>query len=49
LLDKKYKFKNFDIKFKDVLYGDINNPRLKGVSFDIKSNAINSVAGVVGS
>ena len=49
LLDKKYKFKNFDIKFKDVLYGDINNPRLKGVSFDIKSNAINSVAGLVGS
>lgn len=49
LLDKKYQFKNFDIKFKDVLYGDINNPRLKGVSFDIKSNSINSVAGVVGS
>ncbi len=49
LLDKKYKFKNFDIKFKDVLYGDINNPRLKGVSFNIKSNAINSVAGLVGS
>lgn len=49
LLDKKYQFKNLNIKFKDVLYGDITNPRLKGVSFELKSNSINSIAGVVGS
>ena len=49
LIMRREDYKNFDIKFKDVLYGDINNPRLKGVSFDIKSNAINSVAGLVGS
>lgn len=49
LLDKKYQFKNLNIKFKDVLYGDITSPRLKGVSFELKSNSINSIAGVVGS
>lgn len=48
-IDKKYKFKNFNIKLRDVIYGDRLNPRLKGVSFDIKSNAINSITGLVGS
>lgn len=49
LLDKKYKFKDFNIKFKDVLYGDKEQPRLKDVTFDIKSKSINSIVGVVGS
>ncbi|MBQ7105107.1 MAG: ABC transporter ATP-binding protein [Bacilli bacterium] len=49
LLDKKYKFKNLNIKFNNVLYGDKLNPRLKRVSFDINSNSINSIAGLVGS
>lgn len=49
LLDKKYKFKNLNIKFKNVLYGDKLNPRLKSVSFDIKCNSINSITGLVGS
>ena len=49
LLDKKYKFKNFNIKFKDVLYGDITSPRLKGVSFKLNCNSINSITGAVGS
>lgn len=49
LLEKKYNFKNLNIKFKDVVYGDKENPRLKGVSFDLKSNSINCIAGVVGS
>ena len=47
-LNKKYNFKNFNIKFKDVVYGDKENPRLKGVSFNLKSNAINSITGLVG-
>lgn len=49
LLEKKYKFKNLDIKFKDIVYGDKLNPRLKGATFDIKGNSINSIAGLVGS
>lgn len=49
LLDKKYKFKNLNIEFKDVLYGDKMSPRLKGVSFELKSNSINSISGLVGS
>ena len=49
LLEKKYNFKNLNIKFKDVVYGDRENPRLKGVSFELRSNSINSIAGVVGS
>lgn len=49
LLEKKYKFKNLDIKFKDIVYGDRLNPRLKGVTFDIRGNSINSIAGLVGS
>jgi len=47
-LNKKYNFKNFNIKFKDVVYGDKENPRLKGVSFNLKSNSINSITGLVG-
>ena len=47
-VDKKYKFNNFNIKFRDVLYGDKENPRLKGVSFDIKGNSINTITGLVG-
>lgn len=49
LLEKKYNFNNLNIKFKDVVYGDRENPRLKGVSFELKSNSINCIAGVVGS
>ena len=48
ILNKKYNFKNFNIKFKDVVYGDKENPRLKGVSFNLKSNSINSITGLVG-
>ena len=44
----KYNFKNFDIKFSGVLYGDRENPRLKDVTFDIKGNAINSIVGISG-
>ena len=47
-LNKKYNFKNFNIKFKDVVYGDKENPRLKGLSFNLKSNSINSITGLVG-
>lgn len=45
LLDKKYNFKNLDINFKNVLYGDKLNPSLKGVTFKIQSNSINSILG----
>ena len=43
--DQKYEFKNFDINFNDVLYGNRENPRLKNVSFNIQGNAINSIVG----
>ena len=46
LLEKKYSFKNLDINFTDVLYGDRENPYLKNATFDIKSNSINTVVGV---
>ena len=49
LLDKKYTFRNLNIKFKDVLYGDREKPKLKNVSFDIKGNSINAVVGQVDS
>lgn len=48
-LEQKYNFKDLSIKFNNVLYGDKLNPRLKNVSFDIKSNSINSITGLVGS
>ena len=46
LLEKKYGFKNLNIKFKNVLYGDREKPFLKNASFDIKGNSINTVVGV---
>lgn len=47
--EQKYKLEELNIKFEDVVYGDKLNPRLKGVSFNLKSNSINAVTGVVGS
>ena len=49
LLEKKYTFKNLDIKFKNVLYGDREKPKLKNVTFDIKGNSINTVVGLIDS
>jgi len=49
MLEKKYKFKNFNIKFDNVVYGDKTNPQLKGASFELKSNCINTVSGLVDS
>jgi ABC-type multidrug transport system fused ATPase/permease subunit len=34
--------------FKDVIYGDKTNPRLKGVSFTLENNAINAITGLTG-
>ena len=48
MLDNKLKLNNYNIKFRDVIYGDKENPRLKGVSFDIKSKSINAITGLVG-
>lgn len=47
--DKKYKFTNYDIKFTDILYGDINNPRLNKVSLEMNSGNITSIVGLPGS
>lgn len=47
LHDKKYKFKSFDIHFKNVLYGDRLNPTLKDVTFKVKENGVNVVTGLV--
>ena len=49
MFDKKYKFNKFNIKFDKVLYGDKSKPRLKDVSFDIKSDSINVITGMSGS
>ena len=49
LLEKKYTFKNLDIKFKDVLYSYRKKPKLKNVSFDIKGDSINAIVGQVDS
>lgn len=49
MFEKKYKFKNLNINFNKVLYGDKLNPRLKNVSFDIYENSINSITGLVDS
>lgn len=46
LLEKKYGFKNLNIKFKNVLYGDREKPFLKNASFAIRGNSINTVVGV---
>ena len=48
MLDNKLRLNSYNIKFRDVVYGDKENPRLKGVSFDIKSNSINAITGLVG-
>lgn len=48
MLDNKTKLNNYNIKFRNVVYGDKENPRLKGVSFDIKSKSINAITGLVG-
>ena len=48
MLDNKTKLNNYNIKFRYVVYGDKENPRLKGVSFDIKSKSINAITGLVG-
>ena len=40
--------REFDIEFKDVIYGDKTNPRLKGVSFTLENNAINAITGLTG-
>lgn len=48
MLDNKTRLNNYNIKFRDVVYGDKENPRLKGVSFDIKSKSINAITGLVG-
>lgn len=46
LLEKKYTFKNLNIKFNNVLYGDREKPKLKNVSFNLKSNSINTIVGL---
>ena len=48
MLDNKSRLNSYNIKFRDVVYGDKENPRLKGVSFDIKSKSINAITGLVG-
>lgn len=49
LSSKKYRFTNYDIKFDNILYGDINNPRLNNVNFDIKGGNITLIVGLPGS
>lgn len=46
MLEKKYKLKNFNVKFDKVLYGDREKPKLKAASFNIKSNSINTIVGL---
>jgi len=47
LLAKKYNFQKLDINFENVLYGDKLNPSLKDATFQINSNSINLISGVV--
>ncbi|MBE6150980.1 MAG: ABC transporter ATP-binding protein [Firmicutes bacterium] len=47
--EQKYKLENLNIKFNEVVYGDKQNPRLKGVTFELKDNSINVITGMVGS
>lgn len=49
LSSKKYRFNSFDIKFDNILYGYIDNPRLNNVSFEIKYGEITSIVGLPGS
>ena len=37
------------INFEDVVYGDKENPRLKGATFKLKDNLINTITGITGS
>ena len=45
MLEKKYKFNNFNIKFNNVLYGDREKPKLQNASFNLKGNSINTIIG----
>ena len=45
LIEKKYNFEKYNIKFDDVLYGDRQNPKLKNVTFNINGNSINTIVG----
>lgn len=47
--NKKYEFKKFNIKFKNILYGNKEIPKLKNATFNIYGNSINSVVGLSGS
>ena len=49
LMEKKYKFRNLNIRFRNVLYGDREKPKLKDATFIIKGNSINTVVGSVDS
>ena len=42
--EKKYNFNEMNILFKDVIYGDKENPKLRGISFKIDSNKINTIS-----
>ncbi len=46
LMEKKYQIKNSNIKFKNVLYGDRENPQLKNATFNLKGNSINAIIGL---
>ena len=46
MLEKKYRFKNFNIKFDKVLYGDREKPKLKETTFNLKGNSINTIVGL---
>lgn len=46
MLEKKYNFKDQNIKFNKVVYGDKQNPKLNDVTFKLKENSINCVAGI---
>ena len=45
-LEQKYNFKDQNIKFDKVVYGDKLNPKLNDVTFELKENSINCVAGI---
>ena len=49
LLEKKYTFRNLNIKFANVLYGDREKPKLKNVSFNLQGNSINTLVGLTDS
>ena len=49
LLNTKYNNEDSDIEFKNIVYGDKLDPRLKDVSFKLENNAINAITGITGS